>query len=70
MCLLMALGRAYNTFPLMNDQLIPLSEIFTIEPLWRNFFENTATVQVCFVVLHVWKNNLQSDQTLLCLETV
>jgi len=37
-------GFAYNTFPLMNGSLVP-SEIFMIEPLWRNFFWNMATVQ-------------------------
>ena len=37
-------GFAYNTFPLMNGSFVP-SEIFMIEPLWRNFFWNMATVQ-------------------------
>ena len=37
-------GRAYNTFPKMGDQWIP-DEILEIVPLWRNFFENVATVQ-------------------------
>jgi cytochrome c oxidase assembly protein subunit 15 len=37
-------GSAYNTFPLMNGSFVP-SEIFMIEPLWRNFFWNMATVQ-------------------------
>lgn len=37
-------GRAYNSFPLMGDQWIP-DEILDMNPLWRNFFENTATVQ-------------------------
>ncbi len=37
-------GFAYNTFPLMNGQLVP-PEIFMIEPWWRNFFWNMATVQ-------------------------
>eukprot|EP01038_Epipyxis_sp_PR26KG_P008279 gene8279-11207_t len=37
-------GRAYNTFPMMNDEWIP-SSILELEPKWRNFFENTATVQ-------------------------
>jgi cytochrome c oxidase assembly protein subunit 15 len=44
-------GRAYNTFPLMNDKLIPVEDMFTMEPTWRNFFENTATVQV--LTLHL-----------------
>jgi cytochrome c oxidase assembly protein subunit 15 len=37
-------GFAYNTFPLMNGDLVP-PEIFVIEPWWRNFFWNMATVQ-------------------------
>lgn len=37
-------GFAYNTFPLMNGQVIP-SELFMLEPWWKNFFYNMATVQ-------------------------
>ena len=37
-------GLAYNTFPLMDGHWIPQT-IFLKEPLWRNFFENIATVQ-------------------------
>jgi cytochrome c oxidase assembly protein subunit 15 len=37
-------GHAYNTFPLMNGQWIPAG-IFSLSPLWRNLFENSATVQ-------------------------
>jgi len=37
-------GFAYNTFPLMNGDLIP-PELFMIEPWWKNFFYNMATVQ-------------------------
>ncbi len=37
-------GFAYNTFPLMNGALVP-PEIFMIEPWWKNFFWNMATVQ-------------------------
>jgi cytochrome c oxidase assembly protein subunit 15 len=37
-------GFAYNTFPLMNGELVP-SEIFMIEPWYRNFWNNMATVQ-------------------------
>ena len=37
-------GFAYNTFPLMNGQLVP-SEIFMIDPWYRNFWNNMATVQ-------------------------
>jgi len=37
-------GFAYNTFPLMNGHVVP-PEIFSLEPWWRNFFWNMATVQ-------------------------
>jgi heme a synthase len=37
-------GFAYNTFPLMNGSIVP-PEIFMIEPWWKNFFWNMATVQ-------------------------
>lgn len=37
-------GLAYNTFPLMNGHFIP-PEIFVLEPWYRNFFDNMATVQ-------------------------
>ena len=37
-------GRAYNTFPMMGDEWVPL-EIADMDPPWRNLFENTATVQ-------------------------
>ena len=37
-------GFVYNTFPLMDGRWIPQS-LLTQEPLWRNFFENIATVQ-------------------------
>jgi cytochrome c oxidase assembly protein subunit 15 len=37
-------GFAYNTFPLMNGHIVP-PEIFMIEPLYLNFFNNMATVQ-------------------------
>jgi len=38
-------GHAYNTFPLMNGQLIP-DEVLMLEPWWRNFYWNVATVQL------------------------
>src|SRR6185436_17254213 len=38
-------GHAYNTLPLMNGQLVP-AEAFMLEPWWRNFFWNVATVQL------------------------
>ena len=37
-------GFAYNTFPLMNGHVVP-PEIFMIDPWWKNFFYNMATVQ-------------------------
>ena len=37
-------GFAYNTFPLMNGHFVP-PEIFSLDPPWRNFFWNMATVQ-------------------------
>ena len=37
-------GRAYNSFPMMNDHWIP-PEILELTPIWKNFFENTCTVQ-------------------------
>ena len=59
-------GFAYNTFPLMNGQVIP-DGIFRLEPLWANFFENIATVQFdhrvlatllfCIVPIFWWHSN-------------
>jgi heme a synthase len=37
-------GRAYNTFPKMNDEWIP-SELMDLQPWYHNLWENTATVQ-------------------------
>ena len=37
-------GYAFNTFPLMNGHLIP-PDLFLLEPWYRNFFDNMATVQ-------------------------
>jgi cytochrome c oxidase assembly protein subunit 15 len=37
-------GFAYNTFPLMNGQVVP-AEILMIDPWYLNFFNNMATVQ-------------------------
>ncbi len=37
-------GYVFNTFPLMAGRLIPES-IFALSPIWKNFFENMATVQ-------------------------
>jgi len=38
-------GAAYNTFPLMNGHLVP-PEALMLEPWWRNFGYNMATVQL------------------------
>jgi cytochrome c oxidase assembly protein subunit 15 len=43
-------GFAYNTFPLMDGHWVP-EVILMQEPLWRNFFENIATVQFSHRVL-------------------
>ena len=37
-------GEVYNTWPLMNGQVIP-KKAFEKEPWWKNFFENRALVQ-------------------------
>jgi cytochrome c oxidase assembly protein subunit 15 len=37
-------GRAFNSFPLMGDTWVP-EGILEMQPVWKNFFENTATVQ-------------------------
>lgn len=37
-------GRSYTDWPLMAGGLLP-PELFYIEPLWRNFFENEGLVQ-------------------------
>lgn len=37
-------GRAYPTWPLMNGGFTP-PDMWQIEPLWRNLFENAGTVQ-------------------------
>jgi cytochrome c oxidase assembly protein subunit 15 len=37
-------GMGYNTWPLMDGQLVPKG-LFVMEPFWRNVFENAMTVQ-------------------------
>ena len=37
-------GFAYNTFPLMQGHFVP-PEILVLDPWWKNFFWNMATVQ-------------------------
>mgnify|MGYP000153265842 FL=1 len=71
-------GLAYNTFPLMNGHFIP-PEIFLLEPWWRNFFDNMATVQfdhrliawiLMFTVPYFWfkarKQQLSDSAKLAC----
>jgi heme a synthase len=43
-------GFVYNTFPLMGGKLVPDGLLY-LEPAWRNFFENPATVQFTHRVL-------------------
>jgi len=39
-------GLIFNTWPLIDGSLIPsTADLFFAHPLWRNFFENTLTVQ-------------------------
>ena len=37
-------GLIYNTFPLMDGQIVP-EDLFFLQPIWLNIFENRATVQ-------------------------
>ncbi|MDC0398932.1 COX15/CtaA family protein [Alphaproteobacteria bacterium] len=37
-------GLVYNTFPLMGESMIP-PDYFSVEPYWRNIFENVPAVQ-------------------------
>ena len=37
-------GLVYNTFPLMNGHVAP-PDMWLLDPWWRNFFSNKATVQ-------------------------
>jgi heme a synthase len=39
-------GYVYNTWPLIDGSFVPeVSRLFLLAPPWRNFFENTLTVQ-------------------------
>jgi cytochrome c oxidase assembly protein subunit 15 len=39
-------GLIYNTWPLIDGSFIPAAkDLFFLHPAWRNFFENTLTVQ-------------------------
>lgn len=61
-------GYAYNTFPLMNGHIVP-PEVMLLEPWWRNFVDNMATVQLvhraffwtlAVLVLVAWWRNRES----------
>ena len=43
-------GLIYNTFPLMGDTLLP-KDLFILDPLIKNFFENVITIQFTHRVL-------------------
>ncbi len=45
-------GKMYNTFPMMNEYWTPPG-MFALEPWWRNFFDNGATVQFDHRVLAI-----------------
>jgi cytochrome c oxidase assembly protein subunit 15 len=45
-------GMTYNTFPLMDGQLVP-DGLLMLDPVWRNPFENVAMVQFDHRVLAV-----------------
>lgn len=45
-------GMIYNTFPLMGGGLVP-PDLLVEQPVWRNLFENMATVQFTHRVLAV-----------------
>lgn len=53
-------GLAYNTWPLMNGTFLP-EESWTLQPLWQNFFANTALVQFT----HRWLAMLSAGALLL-----
>ncbi|MBT8078094.1 MAG: COX15/CtaA family protein [Gammaproteobacteria bacterium] len=45
-------GKMFNTFPMMGDYWLPPG-MFALEPAWRNFFDNGATVQFDHRVLAI-----------------
>lgn len=64
-------GFAFNTFPLMNGRLIP-EGVLAMKPVWSNFFENIATVQLdhrliayilCLMIPFYWYRVQQADVT-------
>jgi len=62
-------GLLYNTFPLMNGQIIP-EDIFFLKPFWLNFLENRTTIQfqhrlgafiLFFLIFTFWYKTHQSE---------
>jgi cytochrome c oxidase assembly protein subunit 15 len=58
-------GWVYNTWPLIDGSFIPAAaQLFHVAPAWRNFFENTLTIQFdhrmvayaifILVMVHAW----------------
>jgi cytochrome c oxidase assembly protein subunit 15 len=45
-------GKIYNTFPMMGQYWVP-PDVMTLEPWWRNLFDNMATVQFDHRVLAI-----------------
>lgn len=45
-------GKIYNTFPMMGEYWLPPG-MFALEPGWKNFFDNMATVQFDHRVLAI-----------------
>lgn len=51
-------GHIFNTFPKMGDNWIP-GQLMALSPWWRNFFENTVTIQ--------FQHRIQAAITLACI---
>ena len=43
-------GLVYNSYPKFADRWIP-SDLFALEPKWKNFFENPTTTQFVHRIL-------------------
>lgn len=41
-------GKVFNTWPLMNGQLIPAG-LGKVSPFWKNFIENNVMYEMCEV---------------------
>jgi cytochrome c oxidase assembly protein subunit 15 len=67
-------GMGYNTWPLMDGQVVPKG-LMIMDPAWRNFFENAMTVQfdhrlVAYAVtacaaLYAWRVKSRSSKAVL-----